>query len=97
MSEFNDRGDGRDWARKILRRHAAGEKINPYPLHLAREVLGVPEPEPVVCGRPGADRASVPAEPRVTEQAMTPAEAFYAAEQAARSAGGYSSAAMACA
>ena len=97
MSGFNDRGDGKDWARKILRRHSAGEKINLYPLHLAREVLGVPEPELAQRAHPGAARASAPVAPRATAQAMTPAEAFYAAEQAARSVGGYSSAAMACA
>ncbi len=97
MSEFNDRGDGKDWARRIMRRHAAGEKINLYPLHLAREVLGVEEPAPAHRGRPIAARTSAPVAPRHPVQAMTPAEAFYAAEQAARSAGGYTSAATACA
>lgn len=97
MSEFNNLLDGKDWARKILRRHANGEKINLYPLHLAREVLGVPEPDPSNRAPPSAGRTAPPVVPDEPMQSMTPAEAFYAAEKAARSAGGYARAATACA
>lgn len=93
MSKFQATGDGRDWARRIIAKHADGQQVNLYPLRLAREVLGVPKPAPVVRGRPGAARARAPVEPPAPAQAMTPAEAFYAAEQ--DSVGGYSSAAMA--
>lgn len=34
-------GDGRDWARKVVQRHASGERVNVYPLRLAREALGL--------------------------------------------------------
>lgn len=34
-------GDGRDWARKIVQRHASGERVNVYPLRMAREALGL--------------------------------------------------------
>lgn len=96
--------DSKAWARRIMQRHSEGEKINVYPLRCAREALGLPEPDPVyraqpgASGAPGADSPRAPvAAPIDPAQAMTPAEAFYAAEQAARSFGGQSSAAMACA
>jgi len=83
--------DPKAWARKIMQHHAAGKKINAYPLRCARQALGLPEPEPVYRMRPGAARADhAPAPSPATPapaQAMTPAEAFYAAEQAARQAG----------
>lgn len=102
MSEFDDTGDGRDWARRIMRRYGAGEKINPYPLNLAREVLHLPTPAPVAAAHYGANRASAPVVQALPHAplaplAMTPAEAFFAAEQAARSAYGSSGTAMAVA
>lgn len=33
--------DGRDWARRILARHADGERIRPISLRFAKEALGV--------------------------------------------------------
>ena len=83
MSEFDDVGDDRDWARKIMRRYAAGEKINNYPLNLAREVLHLPKPQPVYRAQYGANHATAPA-PIAPEQVLTPAEAYYAAEEDAR-------------
>lgn len=38
-------GDGKDWARKIMARHGYGQKIGCYALRMAREVLGIPEPD----------------------------------------------------
>jgi hypothetical protein len=80
--------DPKAWARKIMQRHESGKKINVYPLRCARQALGLPEPEPVYRTRPSAARADhVPAPPPAAPapaQAMTPAEAYFAAEQAAR-------------
>lgn len=43
LQEFRDSAaketDGREWARRILTRHAAGEPINAIPLRFAREAL----------------------------------------------------------
>lgn len=93
--------DPKAWADVILKLDADGIKVNPYRLRCARFARGVPDPEPVYRAHPGASaaaRASAPVAATIdSAQAMTPAEAFYAAEQAARSVGGYSSAAMACA
>jgi hypothetical protein len=74
-----------------MQRHEAGKKINIYPLRCARQALGLPEPEPVYRTRHGAVRAdhaatAPPATP-APAQAMTPAEAYFAAEQAARHSG----------
>lgn len=33
--------DGKDWARRIMARHEAGDKINPYTLLSARQALGI--------------------------------------------------------
>lgn len=33
--------DHKDWARKIVNRHASGERVNVYPLRIAREALGL--------------------------------------------------------
>jgi hypothetical protein len=38
---FELRGDGKDWARRILARHEAGDKIRPYTLQCARQALGL--------------------------------------------------------
>ena len=38
---FEAKHDHKDWARKILARHAAGEKIRPISLRFAREALGL--------------------------------------------------------
>lgn len=35
------RGDMRDWARRLIARHDAGEKIRPVSLRFAREAMGV--------------------------------------------------------
>lgn len=95
MNEFEPVGDDRDWARKIMRRYHAGEKINQYPLRCAREVLRLPTPAPAPmpaahydANRAGAPVVQAPAPAPLVPQAMTPAEAFYAAERAASSAYG---------
>ncbi|MCD8514632.1 MAG: hypothetical protein LRY31_01060 [Burkholderiaceae bacterium] len=36
-----NRGDGRDWARRIIEKHRAGEKLNPATLRFSREALGL--------------------------------------------------------
>lgn len=38
---FDMRGDGKDWARRILARSEAGDKIRPYTLLSARQALGM--------------------------------------------------------
>lgn len=38
---FDMRGDGKDWARRILARSEAGDKIRPYTLQSARQALGM--------------------------------------------------------
>ena len=38
---FDMRGDGKDWARRILARNEAGDKIRPYTLLSARQALGL--------------------------------------------------------
>lgn len=38
---FDERRDGKDWARRILAREAAGEKINLTSVRFAREALGI--------------------------------------------------------
>lgn len=39
---FEPRNDGRDWARRIMARKAAGERINICPLRMAKEALENP-------------------------------------------------------
>lgn len=39
MKERTKRDDGRDWARRILARHEAGDKFNPTTLRFAKEAL----------------------------------------------------------
>ena len=46
MTDFADRGDGLDWARRIMRRLAAGEQLSRYSEAMAREVLGLELPKP---------------------------------------------------
>ena len=41
MTDFADRGDGIDWARRIMRRLAAGAQLSRYSEAMAREVLGL--------------------------------------------------------
>lgn len=40
--DYTRKNDGKDWARKILARHAAGEKIIPYSLNCAKAALMTP-------------------------------------------------------
>lgn len=37
--EYEAKNDGRDWARRIMARHEAGESLNPTTLRFAREAL----------------------------------------------------------
>lgn len=39
--DFSKKGDGKDWARAILARSEAGDKIRPYTLLSARQALGL--------------------------------------------------------
>ena len=39
---FEPRGDDKDWARRLLARHDAGEVLKPIQLRFAREALGLP-------------------------------------------------------
>ena len=41
MADAPSRIDGKDWARLIIARDAAGESIKPYNLKCAREALGI--------------------------------------------------------
>lgn len=38
---FEQKGDGKDWARRILARAQAGERIRPYTMMSARQALGM--------------------------------------------------------
>ena len=38
---FEMRGDGKDWARRIMARQEAGDRIRPYALQCARQALGM--------------------------------------------------------
>ncbi len=38
---FEMRGDGKDWARRIMARQEAGDRIRPYSLQCARQALGM--------------------------------------------------------
>lgn len=38
--EYEVKNDGKDWARRIMARHEAGERLNPTTLRFAREALG---------------------------------------------------------
>ncbi len=46
MTDFADRGDGRDWARRIMQRLQAGEQVSRCSEAMAREVLGLEPPKP---------------------------------------------------
>ncbi len=46
MTDFADRGDGLDWARRIMLRLAAREQVGQYAQAMAREVLGLELPKP---------------------------------------------------
>lgn len=46
MTDFADRGDGRDWARRIMRRLKSGEMVSRCAEAMAREVLGLEPPTP---------------------------------------------------
>lgn len=39
---FELRSDGKDWARRLLARHGAGEALRPAQLRFAREAMGMP-------------------------------------------------------
>lgn len=39
--DFGKKNDGKDWARSIMARDAAGDKIRPYTLKSARQALGM--------------------------------------------------------
>lgn len=41
LVDFKPRGDMRDWARRLLARHEAGEVLKPIQLRFAREAMGV--------------------------------------------------------
>lgn len=41
LVDFKPRGDMRDWARRLLARHEAGEVLKPTQLRFAREAMGV--------------------------------------------------------
>lgn len=41
LVDFKPRGDMKDWARRLLARHDAGEVLKPIQLRFAREALGV--------------------------------------------------------
>ena len=46
MTDFADRGDGLDWARRIMLRLSRGESLSRYAEAMAREVLGLELPKP---------------------------------------------------
>lgn len=41
LVDFKPRGDMKDWARRLLARHDAGEVLRPLQLRFAREALGI--------------------------------------------------------
>lgn len=41
LVDFKPRGDMKDWARRLLARHDAGEVLKPIQLRFAREAMGV--------------------------------------------------------
>ena len=43
---FEMRGDGKDWARRIMARQEAGDRIRPYTLTCARQALGMEGKQP---------------------------------------------------
>lgn len=45
MTDLADRGDGRDWARRLMRRVARGDAVSHYSEATAREVLGLQAPK----------------------------------------------------
>jgi hypothetical protein len=46
MTDFADRGDGIDWARRIMLRLSRGDTVSRYSEAMAREVLGLELPKP---------------------------------------------------
>ena len=46
MTDFADRGDGIDWARRIMLRLSRGDTVSRYSEAMAREVLGLELPNP---------------------------------------------------
>lgn len=46
MTDFADRGDGLDWARRIMLRLSRGDTVSRYSEAMAREVLGLEQPKP---------------------------------------------------
>lgn len=78
MSQIQLNGDGKDWARKIVARHQAGEKTSSFALRSACEVLLQPVPKPIYRPRQAthSDHRTGGTQPHQ----LTPAEAFYAAE-----------------
>ena len=46
MTDFADRGDGIDWARRIMLRLSRGDTVSRYSEAMAREVLGIELPKP---------------------------------------------------
>lgn len=46
MTDFADRGDGRDWARRLMRRISRGDAVSKFSEAAAREVLGLETPKP---------------------------------------------------
>ena len=46
MTDFADRGDGLDWARRLMLRLSRGDTVSRYSEAMAREVLGLELPKP---------------------------------------------------
>lgn len=45
LVDFKPKGDMKDWARRLLARHDAGEVLKPIQLRFAREAMGIRKPE----------------------------------------------------
>lgn len=45
MSSFEDQGDAKDWARGVMRRDQAGQKVALIAKSMAQEVLGIAVPK----------------------------------------------------
>ena len=44
--DLKPKNDGKDWARRLLARHEAGERLHPYTLTCARQALGMEGKQP---------------------------------------------------
>ena len=44
--DLKPKNDGKDWARRLLARHEAGERLRPYTLTCARQALGMEGKQP---------------------------------------------------